>query len=501
MTPDEGQNYDNLRHSMARGAVWMIGMRWTIRAIGLLNTVILARLLTPADFGIVAMASVAASLLDSLADFNAETSLVRSLVVGRGRYDSAWTVQVIEGLVKTALLVSIAPLLAGYYGDPRVELVLYIIALRPGIEGFENIGQVDFRRELQFDKEFRYWVYRRLLAFLLSIGIALWMRNYLALAIAAPITGIATVVLSYVMSSYRPQFALSHVGEIWAFSKWWILFGLVRFFGSQGEEFILGGLTTPKIVGAYAVGNSFSGLLTSEAILPTARAFMPTYAKMSDNPTQLLTAFQLSFGVLVTISLAMGIGASLVAADIVVVILGAQWRSAIPFFQWLAVSSAFWCIVQSMMPYFYVTNRERLFALCNLGYLAILIPALLMAVHISGVETVALSIARTRTAVTALFMIAMFGVLLVLGVFSLGKLVDLLWRPLVACGVMATFVLSMDLGVGMSQIVSLVIHVAIGVAVFFTTLVFLWAISGRPSGAEAAIFSLTSDYMRIGRRQ
>src|SRR6476659_7345568 len=122
MTPDEGKNYDNLRHSMARGALWMVGMRWTIRAIGLLNTAILARLLTPADFGIIAMASVAVSFLDAMGDFSVETALVRSsLAVGRGRYDSAWTVQVTEGLVKTALLISIAPLLASYYGDPRIE--------------------------------------------------------------------------------------------------------------------------------------------------------------------------------------------------------------------------------------------------------------------------------------------------------------------------------------------------------------------------------------------
>src|SRR5262249_28424656 len=150
-------------------------------------------------------------------------------------------------------------------------------------------------------------------------------------------------------------------GEIWAFSKWWILFGVGRFFGGQGEEFILGGLTTPQVVGAYAVGNSFSGILTGEVILPTARAIMPTYAKISDQPAQLLKAFQLSFGALVAVSLATGIGASLVAEDLVVVVLGAQWRSAIPFFQWLALNSAFWCIVQTMMPYFYVTKRERLF--------------------------------------------------------------------------------------------------------------------------------------------
>ena len=56
----------------------MIGMRWIIRAIGLVNTVILARLLTPADFGIIAMASVAVSFLDAMGDFNVETALVRS---------------------------------------------------------------------------------------------------------------------------------------------------------------------------------------------------------------------------------------------------------------------------------------------------------------------------------------------------------------------------------------------------------------------------------------
>src|SRR5262249_55288578 len=192
-----------------------------------------------------------------------------------------------------------------------------------------------------------------------------------------------------------------------------------------------------------------------------------------------------------------GIGASLVAEDLVVVVLGAQWRSAIPFFQWLAVSSAFWCVVQSMMPYFYVTHRERLFALCNLGYLAVLVPTLLIAAHISEVETVALTIARARTVVNALFMIGMLGVLLVLGVFTPRKLVDVLWRPAMACVVMAICVGFVGLGEGTPQILSLGIHVGIGVAVFSVMLAFLWTVAGRPSGVETAIFRLASDYVRL----
>ena len=498
---DDDQNYNNLSHAMARGAAWMIGMRWTVRAIGLVNTIILARLLTPADFGLVAMASVVVGFLDAVGDFGVEGPLIRSLAVGRPHYDSAWTLQVIEGLAKTGLLICIAPSLAAYYGDPRVETLVYIIALRPGIEGFENIGQVDFRRQLHFAKDFRYWIYRRLLSFVLSIGIVLWLRNYIALATAAPVTGIATVVLSFIMSSYRPHFTLSRVGEIWAFSKWWLLFGSVRFFGNRGEEFILGGLTTPQVVGGYVVAGDFTRLLTQESVLPALRALTPSYAKLSDNAPQLLRAFRLSFGVLVTISLAVGIGTSVVAEDLVLVVLGTQWHIAIPFFQWLALHNTLWCIVQTTQPYFMVTYRERLFALCNLGYLIVLIPVILIAAHTAGSETAALVVARARAAVTGCFMVGMLAVLVGLGVFSLGQLVDVLWRPLTACAVMAVCVLSAGVEVGTPQIVSLGIHVGIGMATFFITLMLLWVISGRPAGTETAIFRLAADYIGVARRK
>ena len=499
MTFDEGQSYDDLRHSMARGAAWMIAMRWMIRGIGLINTIILARLLVPADFGLIAMASVVLAFLDSIIGLNVETPLVRNMAMGRPQYDSAWTLQVIEGVFKTGLYICIAPLIAAYFDDPRIETIVYIIALRPGIDGFENIGQVNFRRELRFDKEFRYWVYRRLLTFLITIGIALWMRNYLALAIAAPVGAATAVLLSFIMSSYRPRFSLSHIGEIWAFSKWWMLSGSVRFFGHKGEEFILGGLTTPQIVGAYSVAGNYAAILTSETILPAGRALLPNYARMLDNPPQLLRAFQLSLGLIITLALAAGVGASLMAEDLVLVVLGPQWYLAVPFFQWLALHSAFWCIVQSLQPYFFVTNRERLFALCGLGYIAILIPAIVIAAHTAGAEAVPMALAQTRTIVTALFMLGMLGVLLFLKVFSLEKLVDVLWRPVIACTLMAICVWSLPVEFGTP--LSLGIHVSIGASVFFLTLVFLWVISGRPSGIESAIFSLASDYVSTRRRK
>ena len=196
MTTKDEQSHENLPFQMARGAVWMVGMRWTLRAIGLVNTIILARLLTPQDFGIIAMATVVVGLLDSLTDFRADVALLRDQAAGRSRYDSAWTLQVLSGFLKAGILIGLALALASYYGDLRVETVVVIIAVGAVIAGFENIGQVEFRRELRFATEFRYWVYRRILTFIVSLVIVLWLRSYLALAIAQPVDSIITVLLS-----------------------------------------------------------------------------------------------------------------------------------------------------------------------------------------------------------------------------------------------------------------------------------------------------------------
>jgi O-antigen/teichoic acid export membrane protein len=480
---------------MAQGATWMVGMRWVIRSIGLVNTIILARLLTPQDFGLVAMATVVIGLLDSVADVNVDLPLIRNRAIVRDHYDSAWTLQVLSGWAKSGLYIGVAPFLATYYGDPRVATITYIIALRPAIEGFENIGQVDFRRDLCFDTDFRYWVFRRLLTFLLTIGIALWLRNYLALAIAAPISGAVTVFLSYVMSAYRPRFATRHIGEIWTFSKWWMLLGVMQFFGRRGEAFILGRLTTPQVIGVYTMGGDFSAHLIQDTVGSIGRALIPSYATALQNPAQLSRAFQLSFALLATFSLATGVGESLVAKDLVLVFLGAHWTAAIPFVRWLAIHAASWSIVASMQPYFLVTKREALFSLCNMAYVAVLIPAIVIAAHAGDVETVAL----TRSIVTTIFLVGMLGVLVVLRIFNLWELLKVFWRPAIATVAMAICVSSIN--VSGSPIVSLGLRVAMGLAIFPTVLAILWGLSGRPKGVESAILTLISDYIKVARRR
>ncbi len=139
---------------MAKGAAWMVAMRIAIRAIGLVSIVILARLLVPADFGLVALATMLYGLIEVMGQFGFDVVLIQNQSAGRRHYDTAWTLTVIRNLVLAGLLAAGAPWAAGFFEEPRLQSILYWLALAALVEGFANIGVVNFRKELRFHKDF-----------------------------------------------------------------------------------------------------------------------------------------------------------------------------------------------------------------------------------------------------------------------------------------------------------------------------------------------------------
>ena len=131
-------------------------MRWAMRALGLFSTVIVARILSPEDFGVVAIALIAVGLLETVAYLGVDLSLIKDQSAGRDEFDTAWTIQLLQGGLIALLLFACSPLAASFFNEPRAQAVIAWLALRPILEGFQNIGLVTFRRDLKFSQEFRF---------------------------------------------------------------------------------------------------------------------------------------------------------------------------------------------------------------------------------------------------------------------------------------------------------------------------------------------------------
>ena len=110
-----------------RGAGWVIAWRLGMRVLGLISTLILVRLLVPADFGLLALAASFAQTIDGMMILGTEEAVIRQTAPDRAVYDTAWTLNVIRGLTVTAIVLASAVPVASFFGDRRLVLVLSLI--------------------------------------------------------------------------------------------------------------------------------------------------------------------------------------------------------------------------------------------------------------------------------------------------------------------------------------------------------------------------------------
>lgn len=471
---------------LTKGGAWMVAMRLLIRLLGLVNVVILARLLSPTDFGIVAMATLVVGLLQLFSDVSVDLLLLRREKIDDQLMNVAWTLQIIAGVAITLASLLLAPLLVLYYAEPRVSVAIFIVALQPAIAGFENVGVVQFRRRLQFQREFWYWVIRHVVRFLFGLGLALALRSYLALAVAVPMSSAITVAVSFCMSPFRPRLALSGLKELWLSARWLVTLNVGQYLTYRSDEFVVGGFAGSSNMGAYYVASDVATIANRELVGALGRAIYPTLSLINGKAGETRSAFVRVFAFHVAACLAIGVGLALVAPDVVSLLLGDKWAVGIPVFQWIALCSVFEGLILATLPFFITTGRERFVGLFHAGHAAFLIVALVAARQTGNF----VFLAQVRCIVAGLALLVCLSRVNRLGHVGWRDLAEAAWRPLIAAGLMS-LLLNWPLGHA-----ALPIKIAAGVMTFLGSLYALWAIAGRPQSTERDAMEIVAGLRR-----
>jgi O-antigen/teichoic acid export membrane protein len=460
----------------------MIGARWAMRLIGLISVAILARLLAPADFGVVAMALVIAGLLDTAAYAGVDLALIRTNADTREYRDSAWTIQLLQGAVIAALLLLAAPFAAEYYGEPKVATILMWLSAKSMIEGFQNIGIVAFQKDLDFAKQFRFNVYSRVLNLVVTVAAAFFFRNYLALVIGMVSGALITVGLSYAMHPYRPRISFAKARQLWSFSNWLLISRIGSFLSRKSDQFLIGGIVGATALGGYHVGGELATMPTAELVMPMRRALFPTLSKLQGDPTAFRGAVLQSFSTLAILCVSMGFGLMITAGEIVPLLLGAQWHSAIPLVRWLALYGTFSALALVLEVPIWVNGRTQVSAILAWLELVLLVPLIVYSVHHYGIEAAAMS----RAAVSVVMLPLMLYLASRVCPIRMRDLTAAVWRPLAAGAFMVG---GMMLPWEYSTVlwIALVTKIALGTVLYLVGLVALWLLSGRPPGIEAAM--------------
>jgi lipopolysaccharide exporter len=472
---------------LAIGSAWMVAMRWAIRGVGLLSTIILARLLTPDDFGVVAMAMVAVAILQSFAQSGVDLALLRAVEPQRDHYDTAWTLEILQGLLLAAALFVSAPLVAGQFEDRRVEDAVRVLAIAALVGGFQNIGTVDFRRNLDFRRDFQFGVYKKLATFVVTVTTAIALRNYWALVVGQVAGRCVEVLLSYRMSPYRPKFSLARIGEIWGFSRWLVLSRFTMLLSRQFDRWVVGAVAGTSAMGNYFIAQDFAASPTDEVVVPMSRAAFPIYSRLQADPAGLTDALQRMLGSVTAITFATGLGIAAVANDFVHVVLGDKWLGAIPLIPWLGLFAAVYGVVRTLDMFMMASGGARASSLIALGFAFILVPALWFAGQQSSVQ----GIAATKAAMAFLLLGVLGYAVTQMWQLKLGRLWVAVWPPALAASCMFVSVKLLQAAFPLqSHFLGLLRDSMTGAMVYLAVGIMLWGSRGRPDGIERDIIEM-----------
>jgi len=474
---------------MARGAAWMVSMRLVIRAAGLINMMIMARLLVPEDFGLVAMAMIFVGGIEALSEFNFDVALIKNQKASRKHYDTAWTLSIIRGACMACLLLVIAAPAAALFEEPRLAPIISVLAVSSLLLGLQNIGVVDFRKSFDFRKDFLFMASDKLVSVAVTIVLAMLWRDYWAL-IGGIIGGkLWRLLASFAMHPFRPRLSLMAWRELFAFTKWLLLHNILLFFRNRIDRVIIGKMLGPATLGLYTIAHELANLVTSELMAPIRRALLPGYAKLAADGVPMRRMFLDIFGLTLWIGGPIAIGMGLVAEPLVGLIFGSSWKASVPIMQMLVIAGFVALLSSGSHPVYLALGRPELPTLIGGLSALVLFPAVIVAVQIGGVVGAAIAVVLVQTTV-ALIDISLILVLLKL---KMSALVAACWRSLLALSVMSIAVawIVQNFPVRnslLSDAVLLSSAIVTGGIVYLFCSFFLWRFFGNEKAPERVVW-------------
>jgi PST family polysaccharide transporter len=327
--------------------------------------------------------------------------------------------------------------------------------------------------------------------FSVTIAIAVAFHNYWALIVGQFTIALADFAMSYMLSQYRPWFAVSGWRDILPFSKWMYLSNVLTYGSTRATHLIIGNQAGAHALGTYNVAYEVANLPTSELLAPTFRALLPGFSKLKTDIPRLrsLVVDVLSLAALVAIPAAVGI--AVLAEQIVAVLLGPKWAEATGLVRVLAIFGAAVAIFSPLNAVNPAVGRVDVGAKVGLLNVLLALPTFTLLMMFSGLVSAAWGLvgARTAAGIVNLFLVSRW-----LGLDPL-VIIRSVWRSAVAAIAMLIAVrrVSSALGqpssapAGIWQLFELVL---LGILCYSAVVVVLWIVAGRPAGAETHTLAL-----------
>ena len=475
------------------GASIIGGFQLIARFFDMIALVIVARLLTPEDFGLFSIAASTLLIANSLTELPVIDVLVQRRDFRHEDVDTAFTLTTLRGLLIAVLLIAGSHPLAAFYEDDRLITVIWVLALGPVFQGLASPMMVKFLRDMNFGPTAKAVLFGKLISTSASVVVAWLTGSYWALVAGLVTAPVITAIATHFIAPYRPRIRFGGMFSILNFAGWVTISRIIFTLNQQSDRFFIGAIVGKASLGRYALGSDLSSLVTYTLAGPVMQPLFAGLSQFSNDRERMANAYLRSQRVMMSLVLPLAVGFACVASPAITLFFGAKWTQATGVAEWLAPVIGLQMMTVPIQAASMAMARPRPLALRELCGFAIRLPATLAGAFWGGILWAAA--ARSLTGFVIIY------VNLVIARELMGLSVT---RQLANC--MASLMSAATMGAAIIFIrwqtdtpgepIALGLYTAAlilcGAATYVSVHAAIWFARGRPDGLETLVANIAS---------
>lgn len=376
---------ENLNKKIVNATKWSALSEVIAKLVAPISSMVLARLLTPEAFGVVATLNMVIAFAEILTDAGFNRYLIQHEFTDAKDKDEYSNVAFWSNLSLSFFLWIIISIfcqpLAALVGNPGLGHVLVVACASIPIASFSSIQMALFRRD--FDFKTLFW--RRLVSVLIplcvTIPLAFWLRSYWALVFGTIAVNLSNAVFLTVKSNWRPRFyySFSRLKDMLSFCLWSIIDSLLVWATGYADVFFIGKALNAYYLGLYKTSITTVGHFTTIITAIVFPVVVPALSRVQDNHSEMrkmLLHFQKYTGIVL---IPLGVGIFMFQDLIVEIMLGNQWMEAAPFLGLWGLMEVITVIFNRFCgPVYTAIGKPKMAAFSQFLHIIVLIPAIII---------------------------------------------------------------------------------------------------------------------------
>jgi lipopolysaccharide exporter len=351
-----------------KGISWMTALEGVTKAVAVLKIAVLARILTPSQFGSYGIALLVLGFLECLTETGINIFLVQEKDEVKKYLDSAWVVSIMRGILVALLIIISTPFVVHFFKTPQVTTLMYLVSVVALIRGFINPMEVNFIKNLEFMKQFAFQGFLYLVDAGVAVSFGLITHSESAMIISRIVAATTEVILSFVVFKDRPSLRLDKEKflKIINSGKWVTGAGIFSYIFQNIDNVVIGKVLGITNLGYYQQSYNVSTLPVSGVGNIFNSVMFPMFVKISDNSKILKKTFYRAFWAIFLMAIVFGMVVFFFARPIILIFLGPKWLVIESVLKVLAIFGVLKSILNSTYSLFLSLKMQKIVMLSEL---------------------------------------------------------------------------------------------------------------------------------------